>query len=467
MQVKELDSKGLKKSFKITVDAASLSEQMQAELKVAGQKVKIPGFRPGNIPMKVLQQRYGKSIEADVLNKSINRAASDVLRERNLRPALTPSVDDQDYAEGGDLSFTLNVEVFPEIPDVKFDAITIERPVFEIAQKTIDEAAARVAERNPKLTPLEDGAKAKLGNIVRIDFKGMIDGKVFDGGTSTDFRLELGSGQFIEGFEGQLVGSKVGDDKIVKVTFPKDYPGAEVAGKEASFAVKVHEILAKDLPAIDDEFAKSLGFNDLAALHDAIRQQMTREYDGVVRGKLKKQLFDALEKSCNFDLPQGMLDMEFNTIWGQLKQSQGEEVENDSKLKGEYEAIAKRRVKLGILLAEIGSKNKIQISREEMTRAVMQQASQFPGQEQQVMDFYRKNPDYIENLRGPILEEKAVDFILGQVKFNDKKTAIEDLIAEDEEAAEADAPKKKGAKAKDEGEEKPAKAKAKKKAGGE
>ena len=465
MQVTELDAKGLKKSFKIVVDAAKLNQEMETELKAAGEKIKIPGFRPGFVPLKILQQRYGKSVQYDVLQKTINDAASDVMRQKNLRPAVSPSVDSQEYADGGDLTFTLSVEVFPEVPEVKFDGITIERPTYDLPEKEVADAAARVAERNPKFTPKDASAKAAKGDAVQIDFKGMIDGKVFDGGTATDFRLELGSGQFIDGFEDQLVGTKAGDDKIVSVTFPKDYAGRDVAGKEASFAVTVKEVLAKEVPAIDDEFAKTLGFADAAALNEAIRSQMKNEYDGLVRGKLKKQLFDALEKECTFELPESMLESEFNSIWAQVKQ-QGEVIEDEDAARAEYKAIAARRVKLGILLAEIGTRNKIQISREEVMRAVMQQASQFPGQEQQVMEFYRKNPQRMDDLRGPILEEKAVDFILGSVKFNDKKVTLEELADADDAESDAAPKKKKTAKAKSEdgASEEEAKAKTKKKA---
>ena len=465
MQVTELDAKGLKKSYKIVVEAAKLNEEMENELKAAGEKIKIPGFRPGFVPLKILQQRYGKSVQYDVLQKTINSAATDVMRQKNLRPAVSPSVDSQEYADGGDLTFTLSVEVFPEVPEVKFDGITIDRPTFDLPEKEVDDAAARVAERNPKFSA--KSGKAAKGDAVLIDFKGMIDGKVFDGGTASDFRLELGSGQFIDGFEDQLVGTKAGDDKIVSVTFPKDYPGKEVAGKEASFAVTVKEVQGKELPAIDDAFAKSLGFADVTALRDAIRGQMKNEYDNLVRGKVKKQLFDALEKLCDFELPQGMLDSEFNSIWTQIQQ-QGEKIEDEAAAREEYQAIARRRVKLGILLAEVGTRNKIQISREEVMRAVMQQASQFPGQEQQVMEFYRKNPQRMDDLRGPILEEKAVDFILGAVKFNDKKVTLEELVASDDAEGDADAaPKKKKtakAKSEDSASEDEPKAKTKKKA---
>ena len=296
----------------------------------------------------------------------------------------------------------------------------------------------------------KEGVKAESGNVLTIDFKGMIDGVAFAGGTAEGFKLELGSGQFIEGFEDQLVGAKVGDDRIVKVTFPKDYPGAEVAGKEASFGVKVHAIEIKEPGKIDEAFAKDRGFDTLEKLREAIKTQLKNEYDQVVRNQLKKELFDILEEQYTFDLPQGMVDMEFSSIWERLKeaQAQGDESvagKSEDELKAEYQKIAGRRVKLGLLLADIGNRNKIQISREELTRAMMQQASQYPGQEKKVMEFYRNNPDRVEELRGPILEEKSVDFILDKIKFNDKKVTLEDLNGDEENENEGSGTKKKKA----------------------
>ncbi len=453
MQVTELENSGLKRNYKVTVGAPEINAQMETELKAAGENIRIPGFRPGNIPMKILQQRFGKSVQGDVLKQVINKATTDLVNERKLRPALTPQINIEDYQDGGALVFTVNFETFPETPEVNFDKITINRSVFEITEKDIAEAEERIAERSPKLAPAKDGAKAESGNVLTIDFKGMIDGVAFQGGTAEGFKLELGSGQFIEGFEDQLIGAKVGDDRIVKVTFPKDYPGAEVAGKEASFGVKVHAIEVKQPGKIDEEFAKDRGFDSLEKLREAIKTQLVREYDQVVRNQVKKDLFDVLEEEYNFDLPQGMVDMEFQSIWERLKeaQAQGDESvagKSEDDLKTEYQKIARRRVKLGLLLAEIGNRNKIQISREELTRAMMQQASQYPGQEKKVMEFYRNNPDRVEELRGPILEEKSVDFILDKIKFNDKKVTLEELNGDDEDENEGSGGKnKKSAKA--------------------
>jgi trigger factor len=450
MQITELETQGLKTKLKLVVPAGIINQQTETELKAAGERVKIPGFRPGFIPMKVLQQRYGKAVQGDVIKQVINQTTGDALREKNIRPALTPQITIEDYKEGGDLVYTMEVERFPDLPQVKFDGITLDRLTYDITDQEIDEAAKRIAERSPELKEAKEGAKAADGDVVSIDFKGMIDGVAFDGGTAEGFRLELGSKQFIDGFEAQLVGCKAGDDKIVTVTFPKNYPAENLAGKEASFAVKLHAIFHKEIPQLDDAFAKARGFEDAKALRSAISSQLAKEYDGVVRSKLKKQLFDQLDEAHDFELPESMVELEFNSIWERLQQAkqQGDESlegKSDDELKEEYRAIARRRVKLGILLADIGQKNNLQISREELSRAVMQQASNFPGQERQVIEFYQKNPERVEDLRGPILEEKSVDLILSKVSFNDKKVGIDELMKED---AEEGASSKKAAKAK-------------------
>ncbi|MDX2112681.1 MAG: trigger factor [Alphaproteobacteria bacterium] len=443
MQINELESQGLKTKFKLVVPASVINQQTETELKAAGEKVKIPGFRPGYIPMKVLQQRYGKAVQGDVLKSVINQTTVEVLREKNIRPALAPQINIDTYQDGGDLTFTMEVERFPEMPEIKFTDITLERLTYEISDQEIDEAAKRIAERSPELKDAKEGAKAAKGDVLSIDFKGMMDGVAFDGGTAEGFKLELGSKQFIDGFEDQLIGSKVGDDKIVTVTFPEAYPAENLAGKEASFAVKVHAIYHKEVPEVNDAFAKARGFEDGKALREAIRSQLAKEYDSVVRSKMKKQLFDQLDSAFEIELPQGMVEMEFNSIWERLQQAKQSgdsslEGKSDDELKEEYRAIAKRRVKLGIMLAEIGQKNKLQISREELSRAVMQQASNFPGQERQVIEFYQKNPDRMEDLRGPILEEKSVDLILSKVKISDKKITIDELMKDDEEQGEAE-----------------------------
>jgi trigger factor len=452
MQVTELEAKGLHKHFKITVDANRIKSEVEKELRSAGERVKIPGFRPGHIPMKVLEQRYGKSVQSDVLKNVINQSTSDVISQRKLRPAQTPKINIEEYKDGGELIFTMSFDSFPEVPDVKFDNITLDRKTFEIPEKEVDDTLARFAERSPKLVRAKSGGKAAKGQVVKIDFLGKLDGVAFEGGAASDFNLELGSSQFIEGFEEQLIGSKEGDDKLVTVTFPKHYPSENLAGKETTFAVNVKEIMNKEMPEIDDAFAKERGMADLAALKAAVRTQLSSEYDQIVRNQLKKQLFDILEEKYDFALPQGMVELEFSTIWERLQQAKKEgdtslADKSDDELKEEYMQVSRRRVKLGILLAEVGHRSKIQITREELMRAVMQHASMFPGQEQKVMEFYRSHPERMDELRGPILEEKAVDHILAQVKFNDKKVSLKDLAEEEEDESDESGSKKKSSKA--------------------
>lgn len=468
MQVTELKSEGLKKEFKIVVDSARIQEQMEVELRAAGERVKIPGFRPGFIPMKVLQQRYGKAVQADVLKQVINQATTDVINERKLRPALTPQVNIEDYKEGGELVFSMTFESFPEMPDIDYGKITLDRKVYEIKEADIDEAIARIAERSPKLNRAKEGTKAASGHVVNIDFVGRVGGVEFSGGSATGFQLELGSGQFIEGFEDQVIGAGEGDKVTVTVTFPKDYPSPDIAGKEAEFAVTVHEVHEKETPEIDENFVKARGFADIRAFREAVRGQMVKEYDQVVRNHLKKELFDQLDAQYKMDLPEGMVDMEFNAIWKRLQQAKSEgdasvAGKKDEELREEYMQIARRRVKLGLLLAEVGTRNHIQITREELTRAIMQQASMYPGQENKVMDFYRKHPERMDDLRGPILEEKAVDYVLSQIAFKDHPVTLDEL-ASSEGDMDSEEPQKKPEKeakssktAKAEPEEKPRK----------
>lgn len=432
MQVTELESKGLKKNFKIIVASDAIRAKTESELKEVGKTAKIAGFRSGQIPMKILQQRYGKAVQADVIKQVINGSVNDLVVNNKFRPTLSPQINIEEYNEGGELKFSVALELFPELPELVFDDIELERKTYEITDSDIDETAKRIASRSPQFVDLPKGAKAANGNIVKIDFKGTLDGVTFDGGTAEDFDLELGSKQFIEGFEEQLIGVKAGDKKTVKVTFPEKYHSAQLAGKEAEFEVTVKAVQEAKTPEIDEEFAKARGFADLSAFHEAVRGQMIKEYDQIVRNQLKKQLFDILEEKYTFELPETMVEMEFKTIWERVKQSKDEGDESlagksEEELTEEYKNVARRRVTLGILLAEVGTRNKIQISRDEISRAVMQQASQYPGQERQIFEFYQKNPNRLEDLRGPILEEKAVDLILNKVKFNDAKSTLPEL----------------------------------------
>ena len=434
MQVTELEAQGLKKKFNIIIGADAIEAGKQLELEKIGKTAKIAGFRTGKVPMKTLQNMYGKAIIADVLDKAIKDSVNELATKNNFRAAAAPDIKLEEYNEGGDLVFSVGLELFPELPELNFEEISITRKVFDITEKDIGDAANRIAQRSPEFVELPAETAAENGNIVRIDFKGTLDGIEFAGGTSEDFELKLGSKQFIEGFEDQLIGAKAGENRIVKVTFPAKYPAANLAGKDAQFAVNVKAVLEAKTPEINEEFATARGFENLAALRDRIKEQMEREYGEIIRNHLKKQLFDALEENFIFDLPESMVDAEFKTIWERVQQAKAEgdeelKAKSEEELLAEYKKLANRRVKLGILLAEVGTREKIQISREEISQAVILQANQFPQQARQIFDFYQKNPQRLEDFRGPILEEKAVDLILSKVQFNDAKTTLEDLLS--------------------------------------
>lgn len=449
MQITEKDHKGLSYSYSVTVPAADIAKEQEAELERVGGKVKIPGFRPGKVPMNVLKSKYGKDVMGDVLQNAINNAARKVVEEKKLRPALQPDVKITSFEEGSDLVFDMQFEVFPEVPALNYDKLTVDELVAEVPQAEVDAALSRLAQsrRHPHT---KDGA-AEKGDVVKIDFLGKKDGVPFDGGKGEGFQLELGSGQFIPGFEDQLIGAKAGDKVEVKVTFPEQYHSAALAGADATFDVTVHEVAYLHTPDMDDKFAASLGFESLDKLTGAVKEQLGAEFNNAARTKAKKQLFDLLDEELTYEVPSNILKLETDSILQQVEQAKkaGDpelKDKSDDELKTEYEAIAKRRVKLGILLSEIGRSNNLQISREEISAAVMNQARNYPGQEDKVFEFYRKNPQQLEELRGPILEEKAVDFILSKVKRNKVETTMEALMAADDEAEAKPAKKKAGKK---------------------
>jgi len=451
MQVKETKSEGLKHEFAVKLDAKSVNEQIETQLRSMGGRLKIPGFRPGHIPLTVLKQRFGKSVLGEVIERAVNQSSQQLLKEKNLRPALPPKIEITSYEEGSDLDFRLEVETMPEVPTIDFSAITLEKMVCEIDDKEVEEAIERLLERNSTYSRADKGTKASKGDQVLIDFLGRVDGTAFEGGTAKGFALTLGSSQFIDGFEDQLIGKKEGDEVLVKVTFPEAYHKKELAGQPAEFTVDIHEVRKSEKAEANDAFAKKLGFPDVAALRKAVQDQFTGDYESAARGHMKRRLFDLLEKECSFTVPQGMMDIEFNAIWEKIEQAKkdGDEAllaKSDNDLRDEYRKIADRRVKLGILLSDVAAKNKIQINQDELSRAVMQQASQYPGQEQRVFEFYQKNPQHLEELRGPILEEKAVDFIIEKTKVTERKVTREELMSDAEESETAEeTPKKKTA----------------------
>lgn len=440
MQIATKEKSGLKHSFSVTIPASEVEAQREVELQALGKKVKVQGFRPGKVPLGELKRRYGKDVLGDVIDSSINKAARKVIEDNKLRPALTPDVKIASFEDGKDLVFDIVVEVLPDVPATDFSKITVDELTFELPENEVEEGLKNLA-KSRRHTHKHEGA-AEIGHVVKLDFLGKKDGVPFQGGEGKGFHLELGSGQFIPGFEEQLVGMKVGDEKTIAVTFPKEYHSADLAGAAVTFDVKVHEVQYFHIPEINDKLAESLGFKDLEALKGAVRQQVEFSYKSAARTKAKKQLFDALDEVVDFAIPESMLKLELDSILKQVEQAKkaGDpelKGKSDEEIKEEYEAISERRVRLGILLSDVARSNNLQVTREELSAAVMSQARNYPGQEDKVFEFYRKNPEEVDQLRGPILEEKAVDFLLSKVTRKPKPVSIDELMKEDDETPKA------------------------------
>ena len=446
MQITETSAEGLKHEFKVTVDADDIKAGIEKRLREIGRQVKLPGFRPGKVPLTVLRQRYGSSVLGEVLERTVNDTSSAAMREQKLRPALQPKVEIVAFDEGKDLEYKLAVEVLPDVVPMNFAELKLERLRPEIPDGDIDQALERIAHQQRKDAPVE--REAAKGDIIVIDFAGSIDGTEFPGGSAKGHRLELGSGQFIPGFEDQLLGAKAGDQRTVKVTFPADYGAADLAGKEASFAVEVKEVRELKPQPIDESLAEAVGLENLQALRDAVRQQIERDYGNIAQQRLKRRLLDRLAERHHFPVPQGMVDIELDVIWKQFEaereraKQQGvaepDEGKIDEEIKAEYRAIAERRVRLGLLLSEVGRNNNIQVSQEELNRALMEEARRYPGQERQVVEYYRNHPGAFDNLRAPIFENKVIDYILEIAQVSDRSIAPSELLKDEEEEGEAE-----------------------------
>ncbi len=439
MNVTELSHDGLKHEFKVTVDKAEIERQVASKLDEISKRVKIPGFRPGKIPMPILKQRYGQSVMGEVLEKAVQDTSDKAVAEKGLRPALRPSIEVTSIGDDGDLEYKMAVEVLPEIEPVELGGISLDKPVCAVTDAEVGEAIGKIAERHKSSEPIKVKRAAKMGDIAVIDFAGTIGGEARPGMDSKDFELELGSKSFIADFEEQLVGAKPGDHKTVNVTFPENYASSDLAGKAAVFEVDIKE-LKKAVPAkLDDELAKKLGMESFEKLREIVKQQLQSEYDNLTRMKLKRALLDQLAETHSFPVPDGMVEIEFGAIWRRVEEEmKGDEdaaqesAEDSEKAKAEYRDIAVRRVRLGLLLNEIGRKQNLQVTQEEINRSLIAEARNYPGQERQLIDFYRKNPQAMENLRAPLYEDKVVSYVLEQVKLNEKQVSKEELTASDD-----------------------------------
>ena len=441
MQVTETLSDGLKRAWSVVVPADDIGARRSKRLAEIGRTANIPGFRPGKIPAAVITKRFGTAVMAEVLEESVNSATQQVLTDRGLRPAQQPKVDVVSLDEGKDLAFNVEVELLPEIKLPDFGAIELTRLKAAPDAEAVDKALTEIATRNADSVVVDEVRPAVTGDILSVDFIGKIDGEPFQGGTAEGIDVEVGGTGFIPGFTEQVEGMSPGESRTINVTFPEEYGAKELAGKAATFDITAKALKQRTVPAIDDELAKRLGFDEIARVRDLISGQMQREYDNVSRSRIKRALLDALAGLATFPAPESMVTAEFDTIWQRVEadRAQGEideadKAKDEDTLKAEYRAISERRVKLGLMLSEIGRVHNITVAPEEMTRAMRAEAARYQGQEQMVMDFFRKNPQAAESLRGPILEEKVVDFVLELAKVTENVVSVEELTKEPEPA---------------------------------
>ena len=451
MQVTETLSQGLKREYKVVLPAAVLAERLNGQLSEMKDKVRINGFRPGKVPMEHLRKLYGKSVMGEVVQNAVNEANKKIVADHGLRLALEPKIDfpgDQAEVERvleakGDLAFTVNLETLPKFEVGSFEGLELERLVAEIPDSELEAGLERLSNRNRTFTVREDeSAAAARGDRVTIDFTGKLGEEPFEGGAGTGVEVIIGSGSFIPGFEEQLEGIKAGEHRVLNVTVPEAYASPKLAGQAATFDVTAKVISAPDALEMDEAFAKGFGFEGMDDLKKALRENLQRDNDKASRDKLKRSLLDELDKKYSFDLPEGLVEMEFANIWRQVEaehQASGRTWEQDDtseeKARSEYRRIAERRVRLGLVLAEVGDKGGTQITDEEVTAALIERARAYPGQEKMIWEHYRKNPEALAEIRAPLFEEKVIDHIISLAKVTDKAVSKDELFKVEDEVA--------------------------------
>jgi trigger factor len=447
MQVTETLVEGLKHEFKISVPASDLDAKADAKLVDLKDKVKLNGFRPGKVPVSHLKKVYGRSVMAETIDQTIRDTNTQIFTDRGFRLATEPKITmptekkavEELLAGKTDLTYTVAIEVVPTIQLADFKSFSVEKPVVDVSDADVDDAIKRIADQNRPYAAKSEGAKAENGDRVTINFKGTIDGVAFDGGTGEGIQVVMGAGQFIPGFEEQLIGIGAGETRTLKVAFPKNYASEKLAGQPAEFETTATLIEAPGETKIDDEFAKTLGLESLDKLKEAARERLAAEFAGATRQRVKRALLDRLDESHKFEAPPSLIAEEFNLMWNSIKaemESSGktfaDEDTTEDAAKEEYQKIADRRVRLGLVLSEIGEKNKITVTDDEVSRAVIERARQMPGREKEVWDYYRNNANALAQLRAPIYEDKVVDFILELANVTEKKVSREDLFKDDD-----------------------------------
>ena len=453
MQVTEAVANGLKRELQVVIPKGDLDQRFSARIDNLKDTMQIKGFRKGKVPATHIKKVYGRSIMAEVLQETLNESSQKAITDRNERPAFQPKIDltedkeeiEKLFSGQSDLAFKMSFEVLPQIALTDFSTLKLERDVVEVSDEDVDKGVKELAERGTKFE-VEADRTASDGDQVTIDFVGKINGEAFEGGTGTDMPVVLGRGGFIPGFEDGLKGAKSGDQRKIEATFPEAYPEKKLAGQKAEFDSVVKSVAKAIVPAVDDEFAKSLGLEDVTRLKDVIKAQISGQYEQLSRNKLKRQLLDQLDKAHTFELPETLVTNEFDGIWKQITdglEKSGKTFESEGKTEAsareEYRKIAERRVRLGLVIGEVGDKNKIQVTQDELRRSLMEQVRRFPGQEQMVYDFYDKNPGALTELRAPIFEDKVVDHIVALAKPIDRTVTKDDLLksaaADDNETA--------------------------------
>ena len=447
MQVTETLSEGLKHEFQVSVPAADLDAKADAKLVDLKDKVRINGFRPGKVPVAHLKKIYGKSVMAETIDQTIRDTNTQIFTERGFRLATEPKVTmpteeaevEKILSGQSDLTYTVAVEVVPAITLADFKTFSVEKPVADITDADVDEAIKRLADANRSYAAKAEGAKAESGDRVKVNFKGTIDGVAFDGGTGEGIDVVIGSNTFIPGFEDQLIGIGVGETRTLKVAFPKNYLNNDLAGKDAEFETTATAIETPEEKVVDDEFAKTLGLESLDKLKQLMRDRLAGEFNQATRQRVKRALLDRLDETHKFDAPPSLIDEEFNLMWNSVKaemDSSGktfaDENTTEEKAKEEYRTIADRRVRLGLVLSEIGEKNKITVTDDEVSRAVIERARQMPGREKEVWDYYRSNAQALAQLRAPIYEDKVVDFVLELANVTEKKVTKDELFKDED-----------------------------------
>ena len=433
MQVTETLNEGLKRSYAITVTAAELEDKVNEKLAEAQPQVEMKGFRKGKVPMALLKKQFGQRVMGEAMQESIDGAMNQHFEESGDRPAMQPEVKmtNEDWKEGDDVEVSMSYEALPEIPEVDFSGIKLEKLVVKADDAAIDEALGNLAETAQDFKARKKGTKAKDGDQVVMDFVGKVDDEAFEGGSAEDYPLVLGSNSFIPGFEDQLVGVKVGDEKAVTVTFPEDYQAENLKGKEAVFDCTIKEVKQPVAAEINDELAKKFGADDLEALKGQISERLEAEYAGAARAVMKRGLLDALDDLVSFDLPPSLVEAEAKQIAHQLWHDENPDVEGhdhpEIEPNDEHNKLAERRVRLGLLLAEIGQKAEVEVSDAEMTQAIMAQARQYPGQERQFFEFVQQNAQMQQQMRAPIFEDKVVDHVVEHAEMSEKEISKEDL----------------------------------------